>query len=351
MAVLKFNGVGISGLSAAVPKNIYHNRTDNKYFESDDAEKIVEKIGVEERRVTDRDMCSSDLGLAAAERLLGDMNIDRSSIDALIFVSQTADYRIPATGIILQHKLGLPKTCAAFDVNLGCSGFVYGLSMAYSFATQPTVDRVLLINAETRTKVYSFKDRKTGFLFGDAATVCLVERGEIYGESYFKLDSDGSKADYIMIKSGGYRNPCTSESFLEKEQPGGCFHSDEQVHMDGEGVFEFVITNVPRHVREVLRLSQLEKEEVDYYVFHQANRFMNEHVRKMLKLEKEKVPYSFEKFGNTSSVSIPLTIATSVKDKFDIPRKILVSGFGVGLSLASAFFTLSTPHITELIEI
>jgi 3-oxoacyl-[acyl-carrier-protein] synthase-3 len=351
MALLKFNGVGISGLSAAVPQKIYYNRTDNKYFASEDAEKIVDKIGVEERRIAENNTCSSDLGLAAADRLLAEMNIEKNSVDALIFVSQTADYRIPATGIILQHKLGLPKSCAAFDVNLGCSGFVYGLSMAYSFATQPTVNRVLLITAETRTKVYSFKDRKTCLLFGDAATACLIEKNEKYGDSLFKLDSDGSKSDYIIIKSGGYRNPSTPESFIERDKSDGGFHSDEQVHMDGAGVFEFVITNVPRHIRSVLKECQVEKEDVAYFVFHQANRFMNEHVRKMLKLEKEKVPYSFERFGNTSSVSIPLTIATELREKLETSQKVVISGFGVGLSLASGVLTVNEPYITDLIEI
>jgi 3-oxoacyl-[acyl-carrier-protein] synthase-3 len=166
---------------------------------------------------------------------------------------------MPATGIILQHRLGLSKSCLAFDVNLGCSGFVVGLNLAYSLVQQPSVRKVLLLNGETRTKVYSFKDRQTGFLFGDAGTACLVEKGKNYGKSWFMLDSDGAKGDYIMIKSGGYRNPSTSESFIEKQRENGRFHSDEQGSMDGAGVFEFVITEVPKSVKKTLQYAEKEK--------------------------------------------------------------------------------------------
>ena len=351
MAIFEYDGIGIASLAGAVPKFAFDNLKDNSWFSPEDAKAIVDKTGILQRRVANESITSSDLCYAASRLLLEDMQLSPDQIDVLIMVTQTPDYRMPATAILLQHRLGLPKSCMAFDINLGCSGFVVGLNMAYSFLQQPAIKNVILLNGETRTKVYSFKDRQTGFLFGDAGTACLVQKDEKYGKSWFKIDSDGSKADYIMIKSGGYRNPSTNESFIEKEQPNGRYHSDEQASMDGAGVFEFVITEVPRHVKSVVQTAGLSITDVDYFVFHQANRFMNEHLNRKMKLESAKVPFSLDRFGNTSSVSIPLTIVSELHNKLMEPNKVLLSGFGVGLSIGTAFINLQNPHISRLIEI
>lgn len=351
MANFRYNNTGIAGLSAAVPSRVYTNLTDNANFSAEDAKAIVEKTGILERRVADASTCASDLCFAATEKLLGDMGFDRNEIDVLIFVSQTPDFRMPATAITLQHRLGLPKSCLAFDVNLGCSGFVVGLNMTYSFLQQDTIRNVLLLNGETRTKVYSFRDRQTGFLFGDAGTACLVNNNDKYGPSWFTLDSDGSKSDYISIKSGGYRNPSTPDSFIERERDNGRVFSDEQGYMDGAGVFEFVITEVPRSVKNILRYSETEKDQIDFFVFHQANKFMNDHLNRKLKLEENKVPYSLDRFGNTSSVSIPITIVSELGDKLKGDRKLLISGFGVGLSLGTAVIHLNDPLISKMVTV
>ncbi|MBK6963957.1 MAG: ketoacyl-ACP synthase III [Bacteroidales bacterium] len=351
MANFTYNNIGIAGLAAAVPKHIYRNLTDNKNFTEEDAAAIVDKTGILERRVADAATCASDLCYTASEQLINEMGIDRNEIDVLIFVSQTPDFRMPATGIILQHRLNLPKSCLAFDVNLGCSGFVIGLNMAYSLLQQDSIRKVLLLNGETRTKVYSFKDRQTGFLFGDAGTACLVDKNDKYGPSWFMLDSDGAKSDYISIKSGGYRNPSTPDSFIEREHENGRVYSDEQGYMDGAGVFEFVITEVPKSIKKILQFAGSEKEEVDFFVFHQANKFMNEHLNRKLKLEEGKVPFSLQKFGNTSSVSIPITIVSELNGKLSGAQKVLISGFGVGLSLGTAILNIDNPWLGELSEI
>lgn len=351
MAIFTHQGVGISGLAAAVPANIYNNLTDNKHFSLNDLNSITEKIGVRERRVAPRDMCASDLGFAAAKALIRDCRIPLDSIDALIFVSQTPDYRMPATGIIMQDRLGLSKHCSAFDVNLGCSGFVYGLNMAYLMAAQASINRVLLINAETRTKVYSFRDRKTGLLFGDAATACLIEKDEKMGPSWFILDSDGSKSDFIKIKSGGYRFPSDANSFIETEREYGAYRSDEQGIMDGSGVFEFVISEVPKQVKKVLEISELRTNDVDFFMFHQANQFMNSHLVKKLKLSPDTVPSNIDRFGNTSSVSIPLTIVSELQDKLGQQVRLLICGFGVGLSIGSAIINVDNPTVSKLVEV
>jgi len=351
MATFSYKNVGIAGLSAAVPLRRFNNYADNPNFSEEDAKAIVDKTGIFERRVANETTTATDLAFAAAEGLINQMQLDRNVIDALILVTQTPDYRMPASSFLLQHQLALPKSCMALDINIGCSGFVVGLNLAYSLLQQENIQKVMLLNAETRTKVYSFKDRQTGFLFGDAATACLVSKGDQFGTSYFKIDSDGSKSNYIMAKSGGYRNPSTPESFIEREQENGRFHSDEQGFMDGAGVFEFVITEVPRHIKEVLKSTGHEKEDIDHYVFHQANKFMNEHLVKKLKLDQEKVPFCLDRYGNTSSVSIPLTIVAELKDVLKTPKKAVISGFGVGLSLGSAYINLVNPFIPPIIEV
>ncbi|MDD3743214.1 MAG: ketoacyl-ACP synthase III [Lentimicrobiaceae bacterium] len=351
MAVFKYRGIGISGMAGAVPKEVYNNYTDNPNFSLEDAKAIVDKTGIFERRIARPETCASDLAYAAATQLFSSGKFEKEHTDALIFVSQTPDYRMPATGILMQARLNLPKSCAAFDVNLGCSGFVYGLNLAYSLASQEGIRNVMLINAETRSKVYSFKDRQTGFLFGDAATAFIISKNSSLGSSVFKLDSDGEKGNYIMAKSGGYRNPSTQDSFIEKQQPDGGFHSDEQGYMDGAGVFEFVITQVPRSIKDTLALAETEREKIDYFVFHQANRFMNDHLIRKLKLEPEKVPYCLHRFGNTSSVSIPLTMVSELSDKLNQTKNLLISGFGVGLSLGSAVIPVHSPEVLPLIEI
>jgi 3-oxoacyl-[acyl-carrier-protein] synthase III len=228
---------------------------------------------------------------------------------------------------------------------------VVGLNLAYSLLQQDSIRKVLLLNGETRTKVYSFKDRQTGFLFGDAGTACLVDKNEKYGSSWFMLDSDGAKSDYISIKSGGYRNPSTPESFIERERENGRVYSDEQGYMDGAGVFEFVITEVPKSIKKALQFAGIEKEQIDFFVFHQANKFMNEHLNRKLKLDEQKVPFSLDRFGNTSSVSIPITIVSELNGKLSGAHKLLISGFGVGLSLGTAVISIDTPWLGKITEI
>jgi 3-oxoacyl-[acyl-carrier-protein] synthase-3 len=339
-------------MSAAVPRSCYDNLLPRNGFTQTEAASIVNLTGIRRRRVASAQTCASDLCHTAADRLLDQMMIDRATIDVLIFVSQTPDYRMPATAILLQHRLGLSRETAAYDVNLGCSGFVYGLSMAYSYCSQSSVRRVLLLNGETRTKAYSFKDKTTGLLFGDGGTATLVERFEAGVESVFSLRSDGSRSNYIIIESGGYRHPSTPASLSEKTYSDGSVRTDEHGMMDGPRVFEFMIGEIPKDVESILKATGLTVEEVDVFLFHQANQTMNEHLRKKLGIPTAKMPYSLQKFGNTSSVSIPLTMVTEIPGRLRRGvSKLLLSGFGVGLSWASAVITTRDICVSELIEV
>lgn len=339
-------------MSACVPKHVIDNYNYTQFFDKEVVKDIVDKIGIKERRFAAPDICSSDLCFAAAEKLIADMNIDKSEIDLLIFVSQTPDYKMPATSVILQSRLGLNKSTAAFDVSLGCSAFIYGLSIVYGLMQSGGFRKALLLDGETRSRVYSPKDRKTAFLFGDGGVAAIIENNEKFGESCFSLNSDGSKEAYIKINAGGYRMPSSSETLAEKEvDEHGNIRTEEHGYMSGADVFNFVLLEIPKDIKTLLAFSKKESSDIDYFVFHQANSYMNNYLAKKLKLDTDKVPTCIEQFGNTSSVSIPLTIVSQLQNNLDGRKQLLLSGFGVGMSWATATITLADCFISDLIEI
>lgn len=351
MSFLTFNNIGITRIAAAVPSNTINNYEYTAHFPAEDVKEVVDKIGVFERRFALPGVTASDLCFAAAEKLINDTMINREEIDVLIFVSQTPDYRMPATSVLLQHRLGLGKQVIAFDINLGCSGFIYGMSVVYSFMQQIGLRKALLLDGETRSRVYSPKDRKTAFIFGDAGVAALIEKDEKLGNSFFSLNSDGSRENLIKMDAGGYRNPSSIETLKEKVvDEYGNIRSDEHGYMNGSEVFNFLIREVPPDIKNIIAYAGIEKDLIDYFVFHQANNFMNSYLAKKLKLPTEKVPATIHKFGNTSSVSIPLTIASELKGKLD-DKKLLLSGFGVGMTWASCIINVNNCFISDLVEI
>lgn len=352
MAFLSFNEVGIRGLAAAVPAHKIINRSYTKYFSADEVAEIVEKTGIEERRFAEEGVCSSDLCQAAAEKLISDLEIDKSEIDLLVFVSQTPDYRMPATAVLLQDRLGLSKHTMAFDLSLGCSAFVYALSVVFSLVQQGTIRNALLLDGETRSRAYYPKDRRVAFLFGDGGVAALIEKNEKYGQSFFSLNSDGSRGDLIKIKSGGYRFPSSIESVKERVvDDHGNISTDEHGAMNGADVFNFVIEEIPNDVKNILDKAGITKEDPDFFVFHQANAFMNGYLAKKMKLPADKVPSCIREFGNTSSVSIPLTMVSQLKGKMEGSKKVLLCGFGVGMSWASTVMDFQDCWISDLVEV
>lgn len=352
MAFITYQNVGISGLAAAVPKNTIDNLTYTQYFDEQSVRDIVDKTGIRERRFAPDGMCASDLCFAAAEQLISDMQIDRSEIDLLIFISQTPDYKMPATSIILQHKLGLAKSTAAFDISLGCSAFVYGLSVVFALMQTGGFRKALLLDGETRSRVYHPKDRKTAFLFGDGGVAAIIENKLSFGKSYFSLNSDGSKESLIKMDAGGYRNPSTPDTLAERvvdEQ--GNIRTAEHGYMNGADVFNFVLLEIPGNIKSVLQYAETSMDAIDYFLFHQANSYMNGYLAKKLKLPSEKVPSCIEFFGNTSSVSIPLTMVSDMKEKLNAKQSLLLSGFGVGMSWATCVLHSPGILISPLVEI
>jgi len=279
--------------------------------------------------------------------LIAELEWDKNEIEALIFVSQTADYVLPATACILQDRLGLSKECYAEDVALGCSGWVYGLSNVAALVTTGSVKKALLLVGDAKKRSKMNRDP----LFGDAGTATAIEYAEGANAFQFHFGTDGSGYDAILLPDGGARNQVTPQSFELKEYEGKMMHS-LQTHMKGMDVFSFGITTAPKSIKKLAEHFGFDYLDYDYYIFHQANMKMNNQIVKKLKLDPEKVPSCMYRFGNTSSASIPLTIVGELNGKFENkPTKFICCGFGVGLSWGTVAFETKDIVISKIVNV
>lgn len=354
MAFLHFNNVGVTAMAGCVPKRVIDNyHYDLDLFPEEDVRKLVDKIGIHERRFADEGTCTSDLCQAAAERLLADNDVDRNEIDLLVLATHSPDYKMPATSILLQQRLGFPVTTIAFDINLGCSGFLYGLGVVYSMMEQRGLRKALLLAGETcGSKFFSRKDRTSAFIFGDAGVAALITCDPRFGESWFSLNSDGSGSDFIMIPAGGFRHQSSMATLEEKVvDEHGNIRSDEHAYMKGGAVFNFVMNEVPKDFARLADWSGQDVQKMDYYAFHQANSLINGLLVKKLKLDPAKVPVNIHKYGNTSSASMPLVIISELKDKLQDEKRLLLSAFGTGMSWGTAIVPFVDCKISEMVEI
>lgn len=349
MAFCEFKNVRIAGVAAGVPRNIVSNldlTPGDGYMSSDyTPEAFVEMTGVRERRVSDA-LTAGDLGFAAAERLISDLAWDKATVDAILFVSQYADYVLPATACVLQYRLGLSKECYAADIALGCSGWVYGLSMACAYVSTGAMKRVLLVAGDAKRRAVQQLDP----LFGCAGTATAIEFHEGAEGIKFHLGTDGSGYDAIIVPDGGSRNQTSPNSFVLEEYEGKMMHR-MQTHMKGMDVFGFGIITAPKSVKALAEHFGFDYQTYDYFLFHQANMKMNNMIVKKLKLDPTKVPSEMYNFGNTSSASIPLLMVTQIRDQINNQKKkFLCCGFGVGLSWGTVAFE-SAIHVSELVEV
>lgn len=319
MGFITINNVNILGVAVAVPKlKIVNNNP-----------KFSATTGVFERRITNSTTYTSDLCFESATHLLKDLNINKNDIEILVFVSQTPDYKLPVTSTILQHKLGLPQTCMCFDVPLGCSGYVYGLSIISSLINSGKINKGLLLVGDTISKEVNPDDQSTEPLFGDAGTATLLEYNENAKPMMFSLGSNGEEFESIIIPRG------------EKSK----------LLLNGIDVFTFGINTVPKVVNEFFNHFNIDKENIDLFVFHQANKMMNDKIYKKSNIPLDKTITSLNLFGNTSSATIPLTIVSNYTN-IEKGKKLMFCGFGVGLSWGSAFIELTKDiHCSKLIEI
>lgn len=344
MAFLSYNNVHIVGMSVGVPKRKICNLDIADISKDYDAASFVEVTGVKERRIGE--LTVSDLAVPAANQLLGELGWEKSTVDGLVVVTQHGDYIVPATSCILQDKLGLSKECMAMDISLGCSGWVYGLSSLVGMMSSGNLRRCLLICGDARRRV-EFNDP----LFGFAATVTALENKEDTDEIRFHLGTDGSGFDAIIIPDGGARNQITTSSFVPQEIDGREY-IPLQSRMKGMDVFSFGITTAPKSVKKLAEYYGFDYSAYDYLVLHQANMKMNDMIAKKLKFPTEKVPSSMWEFGNTSSASIPLTIATQIREQCRNGHvRLLCCGFGVGLSWGTVALDVDHLVIPDLIEV
>ena len=349
MAFLEFKNVRIAGIAAGVPENVVSNYT-LKQGEDISVDytpvAFVEATGVKERRCSET-LTTGDLCFAAAEMLIAELGWDKSEIEALVFVSQTADYILPATACILQDRLGLSKECYAEDVALGCSGWVYGLSNVASLVASGAIRKALLLAGDAKKRSKMKRDP----LFGDAGTATAIEYVEGAKGFQFHFGTDGSGYDAILVPDGGARNQVTPQSFELKEYEGKMMHS-LQAHMKGMDVFSFGITTAPKSVKKLAERFGFNYLDADYIIFHQANMKMNNQIVKKLRLDPERVPSCMYRFGNTSSASIPLTIVGELRGKFeDKPTKFICCGFGVGLSWGTVAVETKDIVIPDIVNV
>lgn len=312
---------------------------------------LIKTTGIENRRVASEGVCASDLCFASADRLIDELNWERTSIEAIIFVSQSQDYYLPSTSILLQEKLKLSKDVLAFDVTLGCSGYVYGLQILGALMQTGMIKRGLLLAGDVSTNSVNYNDKSAYPIFGDSGSATALEYQNGAPAMVFTAQSDGSGADAIIIKGGGTRQKYHHESLKEIEIEPGITRHELNLILNGLEIFNFSVKEVPEDIRKLLTYLHMDVNDVDYYLFHQANKIINETIRKKLKIDADKVPYCLRGFGNTSSGSIPLTIQTELKGKLTASSKLLLSGFGVGLSWSSAIIEVDELTIPNLIEL
>lgn len=307
-------------------------------FSSEHLKRLHSTAGLMERRVVAAGTTALDLGEAATRGLLDALPVTDRDIDLLIFVTQTPDYFQPCNAAMLHGRLGLANTCAAFDVNLGCSGYIYGLWLAHSLIAAGGVRRAVLVASDTLSRCVHPQDNTVAPLFGDAAAATLIEAVSDPPFSSFSLYTDGRGADSIIQPGGAFRNPASEEMERETIDAEGNRRRTRDLHMDGGEVFTFSITKPPECIRALLAFSDISLDSVDVVVLHQANRYILHNIAKRLKLQPEKVPDgTIKRFGNTSSTSIPLTLTTDLQSRLHAgPLLAVLCGFGSGLSWGAA---------------
>jgi 3-oxoacyl-[acyl-carrier-protein] synthase-3 len=347
-------GVRLAGIASAVPaQSVSAIQTGAALGMSDEESlKVANMTGVKQRRVAPTGLCTSDMALEASSVLFDQLGWERSSIDILVVVSQTLDYQLPATACVLQERIGLSDHCAAFDVSLGCSGYVYGLWLASSLLSAGSGKRALLVAGETGSKLCSPLDRSTSFLFGDAGTATLLERDDQANPMHFVLGTDGSGKGHLIVPGGGARNPVIEGSLERIPGEDGYLRNQLDLSMNGAEVFSFTLQRVPQLFKDTLQLAGWDLSDVDAVVPHQANLFMLKHLAKSMKIPLDKILLSLEDFGNTSSASIPLTVSYRLASKLNTaPMNLLMAGFGVGWSWGAVALTCGPMAVPPIVEI
>lgn len=351
MSQLSINNVRIAGMSACVPATVEDNRTLPIYNDEADALKVIASTGIERHHKVEEGTTASDLSVKAVERLLAAMEWSAEEIDCLAYVCTSRDYIAPQTACILQDRLNLRHDCCVFDLPFGCSGWVYGMSIVASLMSHGTFKKAILIAAETNTQNRNPRDTAVRPLFGDAATATALEYDPERSRTMnFMYGVDGSGFDAVWAPYGGMRNRVTPDSLVEKEVSPGVYRRGVDMIVNGMDVFGFAIKQPPRSLKELISTFQIDVETVDLLLLHQANKFIDEKIRKAVNIPPEKTPYCLEEYGNVTSASIPLTMVTRCGSQLSGEEQHCVAcGFGVGLAWASMEFYAGNVTMVDVI--
>lgn len=322
----------IKAISYYLPEKIYTNQDLVEDFPEWSVDKIAEKVGIDERHIAAENETAGSMAEKAALNLFEEWNIDPSEIDFVMLCTQSPDYFLPTTACVIQNNLNIPTNSGAIDFNLGCSGYVYGLALAKGLIVAGVAKNILLLTAETYTKHINPIDKGNKTIFGDAAAATLVSTDGMAEIKEFVLGTDGKGAENLMVKTGGmkYKNKMNQ---VAEDENGAEKHSD-YLYMNGSKIFNFTQNNVPKLAQQTLEKNNLEKSDIDLFVFHQANKYMMEFLRKKMKIEEERFYYYMNKVGNTVSSTIPIALSEAMKEGKTEGKKIMLAGFGVGYSWA-----------------
>ncbi|MEB0216507.1 MULTISPECIES: ketoacyl-ACP synthase III [unclassified Undibacterium] len=336
----------ISAIEYHLPAAVLSNEVLADTFPEWSAEKIFDKTGIVQRHLAAAEETALDLAVAAAEKLFSADPAQREQIDFLLFCTQTPDYLLPTSACVIHQRLQLNSACAALDINLGCSGFVYGLSLARALIVSGEARRVLLLTGDTYSKLIHPLDRSVRVLFGDAAAATLIVAEPTLASALppsgpFVLGTDGSGASNLMVPAGAARTPRSAATAAPYSDSSGNVRSAEQLFMDGPEILSFTLSAVPKVVAQVLQKAGKTLDQIDHVVFHQANGFILEALRKKIKIPREKFIIEFDSVGNTVSSSIPIALKRA-KDKGQLQsgEVLLLVGFGVGYSWGAGIVTM-----------
>ena len=327
-------------IACYLPETILTNEQLAAIYPEWNAGKILEKTGIRQRHVCAPDECASDLAEQAAKRLFAAGQIAPASIDFVLLATQTPDYLLPTTACILQHRLGIPTSAGALDYNLGCSAYVYGLALAKGLLVSGVASNLLLIMAETYSKHIHPMDKSVRTIFGDAAAATLLTRATAARIGEFVLGTDGSGASQLMVPVGGARRPSAGAACPEIVDESGNIRTDAHLFMNGPDIFAFTIATIPGLVKATLAKNRLALDDIDLFVFHQANKYMLDFLRKKCAIPAEKFFMDMEDCGNTVSASIPIALQRAqAKGALRRGQKVMLVGFGVGLSWGATVIT------------
>ena len=333
MAYWNIKNVALRGVTGTVPNNPVKS-ADLPIFNQEEADTFDKTVGILSRYIAPKDICASDLCQDAGERLLAALGWEKETVDVLLFVSVTGDYKTPPTSAILQERMGFPNATFVLDVPMGCCGCIYGITVAGNLLSAGTAKRALVLVGDTAMRMGSTKDKSRMPLFGDSGTAMALEFDPTAEDIVIEMNTLGSGYQALMTPHGGYRHPVTKESFEYEDFGNGIIRAPKDALINGMDVFSFAISKPPISVKNMMERLGLDKDkDIDYFLIHQANKLIVDRIAKKLKLDPQKTPYNLQEFGNLGGASIPMLMATSIADELKTrPLLLLCSAFGLGLT-------------------